>query len=123
MSKEALKTISRAMDALELKYGFMEYIVPGGEEPPKTYFTGEYQETEPISEDGLQETQFILNGFSREPWISLENAKEKISKYFSKVSGRTSLLKMDQRGCFLWQQSGYPNGGCRTEKNSDQPNN
>jgi hypothetical protein len=93
MSKEALKIISGAMDALELKYGFMEYIVPGGEESPKTYFTGEYQETEPNSEDGLQETQFILNGFSREPWISLENAKEKISKYFNKVSGRTVIAE------------------------------
>ena len=50
MSKEALKIISGAMDALELKYGFMEYIVPGGEESPKTYFTGEYRSEEHTSE-------------------------------------------------------------------------
>ena len=91
MSKAALKIISEAMESMELKYGFMEYRISGPDPLPKTYFTGEYQETESFSEDGLQETQFILNGFSREPWIRLEDAKEKIRKYFNNVTGKTVI--------------------------------
>lgn len=91
MSKEALKIISDAMSEMGLNYEFMEWT----SEPSYPYFTGEYQEIEPLSEDGLQETVFILNGFARDTgegktaFLALEDAKEKIAAYFSKVSGKT----------------------------------
>ena len=84
-----LKIISDAMDVLGLNYTFMEF--PIGENPEYPYFVGEYQEREPMNEDGMQETQFILTGFSREQWIALENAKESINNYFNKVSGKTVI--------------------------------
>ena len=91
MSIEALKIISDAMTALGLKYGFMEYKVASGKKPPEMYWVGEYQEIEPMNEDGLQETTFLLTGFSRGTWLQLEEAKQNISNYFSKVSGRTVI--------------------------------
>ena len=93
MSIEALQIISDAMTALGLKYGFMEYKVASGEESPKMYFVGEYQEIEPMNEDGMQETTFLLTGFSRGTWLQLEEAKQNILNYFSKVGGRTVVAE------------------------------
>lgn len=93
MSKATLKIISDAMESLGLPYGFIEYRIGDGEEIPETYFVGEYQELEPITEDGLQESTFLLTGFSRGTWLALENAKEAISNYFNKVSGKTVIAE------------------------------
>ena len=89
MAKNALKIISDAMRDLHLNYRFMEWKT----KPSYPYFTGEYQESEPTTEDGLQETTFILNGFSRESWEALEDAKESIQNYFNKVSGKTVIAE------------------------------
>lgn len=88
MSIAALKVISDGMEALNLEYGFGVY---SGNPIVYPYFVGEYTETEPITEDGLQETSFLLTGFSRESWLALEQAKEKIENYFNKVSGKTVM--------------------------------
>lgn len=87
MSKEALKIISDAMKSLGLNYAFMGWT----DAPAYPYFIGEYQEIEPMYEDGMQETQFILTGFSRDTWEALEDAKEKIAFLFNKVSGKTVI--------------------------------
>lgn len=88
MSIAALKVISDGMEALNLEYGFGVY---SGNPVVFPYFVGEYTETEPTTEDGLQETSFLLTGFSRESWLALEQAKEKIENYFNKVSGKTVI--------------------------------
>lgn len=88
MSIAALKVISDGMEALNLAYGFGVY---SGNPVVYPYFVGEYTETEPTTEDGLQETSFLLTGFSRESWLALEQAKEKIENYFNKVSGKTVM--------------------------------
>ena len=87
MSKESLKIINEAMTALGLNYSFMEW----NGEPVYPYFVGEYQETPSLNEDGLQESTFLLTGFSRESWLALEDAKEKIETYFNKVGGKTVI--------------------------------
>lgn len=87
MSKAVLKIISDAMYALGINYEFMEWTG----ELVYPYFVGEYQEREPMNEDGMQETQFILTGFSREKWLALENAKELIENYFNRVSGKVVI--------------------------------
>lgn len=81
MSKHVLKTVSESMELLGIEYGFAVY---SNEPVVYPYFVGEYQETESITEDGLQEATFILTGFSRDSWISLENAKDTIENYFCK---------------------------------------
>lgn len=89
MSKNLLKVVSDGMIELGLEYEFGEYT----KEPiVYPYFVGEYTETEPMTEDGLQETTFMLSGFSRGTWLTLENAKEKIERYFNKVYGKTVMV-------------------------------
>lgn len=83
MSKRALEAIKNAMNTLDINYSFMEW----NDEPVYPYFTGEYQEFEPYDEDGMQEISFLLTGFSRGSWETLEDAKEKIENHFNKVSG------------------------------------
>lgn len=89
MSKAVLGIISDAMDSLGINYEFMEWT----SEPVYPYFTGEYQEVPTMNEDGMQETLFILTGFSRESWLALEDAKETIENHFGKVGGQTVSAK------------------------------
>jgi hypothetical protein len=89
MSKNLLKVVSDGMTELGLEYEFGEYT----KEPiVYPYFVGEYTETEPTTEDCLQETTFMLYGFSRDKWLTLENAKAKIENYFNKVYGKTVMV-------------------------------
>ena len=91
MSKEVLKIVSSNMKALGLEYAFGEYSGNNGGEIVYPYFVGEYTESEPMTEDGLHEYTFMLSGFSRGSWLTLENAKERIEKHFNRVSGMTVI--------------------------------
>lgn len=86
MSKAVLKIIDDSMKEIGINYEYMEWTSP----PVKQYYTGEYQEVPSMNEDGMQETQFILNGFARgeNALLELENAKEQIERYFPQVGGR-----------------------------------
>ena len=86
MTTEPLKLISDGMAALGLNYAFMMWEG----EPKYPYFTGEYKESPPMTEDGLQEADFILTGWHRGSWLELETAKEKIENYFYR-DGRTAI--------------------------------
>ena len=79
-----LEIINEAMTEMGLNYEFMEW----SKEPIYPYFVGEYQETEPTTEDGLQESTVILSGFTRGTWLDLETAKATIENYFNKISGK-----------------------------------
>ena len=56
MSENALRIISDFMESIGLNYAFMEWIG----KPKYPYWIGEYQEEEPMYEDGMQESTFIL---------------------------------------------------------------
>lgn len=86
MTTESLKLISDGMAAIGLNYAFMMWKG----EPVYPYFKGEYQESPPMTEDGLQEADFILTGWHRGSWLELETAKEKIENYFSRF-GRIAI--------------------------------
>lgn len=88
MSKQVLKIISDTMNALGIEYGFGEY---SGNPVKYPYFVGEYTETEMFNESGLQESNFLLTGFSRGSWLDLENAKESIERQFNRVSGKIGI--------------------------------
>lgn len=91
MSKQVLKLVSEAMESLGLEYGFGEYSGNEQGEIVYPYFVGEYTETESTTEDGLQESTVLLTGFSRGSWLTLEDAQERIERYFSRVSGKTAI--------------------------------
>ena len=76
MMADTLELIDEAMKELGIPYAFMQWNKP----PPEIYFVGEYQEVESLTkeENGLQETSFILTGFTGGPWHLLIEAKEKI---------------------------------------------
>lgn len=86
---DATGVISNAMAEMGLNYEFMEWT----SDIVYPYFTGEYQEGQPSSEDGSQSGTFILNGFHRGKYIDLEEAKAKIERYFDKVSGKTVIAE------------------------------
>lgn len=85
MSKRILKLVSDAMSSLGIEYAFATYRKHPIVYP---YFVGEFSDTEGYTESGLQEGTFILNGFTRDEWLTLEDAKERIENYFNKVSGK-----------------------------------
>jgi hypothetical protein len=88
MSKQVLKVVSDGMKSLGMEYGFGTYAKNPVVYP---YFVGEYTESEAITEDGLQESKFLLTGFHRGTWLELEDAKEEIENYFNQVSGKTVI--------------------------------
>lgn len=89
MMKQTLKIISDAMDTLSLHYAFGVYAEKPIQYP---YFIGEYTESPPMYETGHQESTFILTGYARGSWLPLEEAKEKIERYFNKISGKTVIV-------------------------------
>ena len=102
MTTAALKIVSDGMDALGLEYGFGTYI---GNPVKYPYFVGEYQEEASLTEDGLQESIFMLNGFSRTSWEDLETAKEAIENYFDKVSGLTMIADNGNGICIAYENA------------------
>jgi hypothetical protein len=89
MMIETLNLIGQGMEEMGLEYEFGTY---NGNPVKYPYWVGEYQEFEAITEDGLHESTFVLNGFSRDSWKTLELAKAKIENYFGRVSGKTAIV-------------------------------
>lgn len=83
MSIQALNAIKDGMKALGINYEYGTWT----KKVVYPYFVGEYQEVPPSSEDGMQETSFLLTGFTRGSWLDLEEAKKKIMNHFNKVGG------------------------------------
>jgi hypothetical protein len=79
----ALKFIKEQMDILKIPYEFGEWT----SEIKYPYFVGEYTETEPATEDGLEESYIILTGFHRGKYIELIDIKDKIKKHFHPIHG------------------------------------
>lgn len=96
MTKNALKIIADGMAELNLEYGFPVYQ---GNPIVYPYFVGEYIEQEPTTEDGLRRSTFILNGFTRSTWLSLEDAKEAIEQYFTRDG--TATMNADGSACVV----------------------
>lgn len=86
MTNHSLKTIRGVMAALALEYGLFSYDKSPIQYP---YFVGEYTENESMTEDGQQETTFLLTGFARsadggDAWAALETARAIIANYFTR---------------------------------------
>ena len=51
MTVEGLNYVNNLMESLNISYEFMEWT----SDIPETYWIGEYQEIEPLNEDGMEE--------------------------------------------------------------------
>lgn len=84
MSSDAIEVMDITMTKnLGLNYEFLSWTG----EPVYPYWVGEYQEVPNPNEDGMKESSFILNGFTRGLNEGLETEKEKIEALFRKAGG------------------------------------
>ena len=83
MTEAGLKFISDLMDGLSIPYDFMTWEARPPEEPmPDRYHVGEPSEMTmtTMEEDGMEETNFILRGFTRGDWALLWSDARTIKK-------------------------------------------
>lgn len=111
MGIAAFNYIEDSMRKLDIPYAFAEWK----EELPDRYFIGEYQEIESLTkeEDGFQETSFILTGFTRGSWLSLDQDKETIEKYLPKsfITNNGSCVAIFYANSFV-----VPTGGAELKR-------
>ena len=103
MTVEGLSFINSCLDELGVQYQFMEWTTTP---IPETYWVGEYTEEEPMNEDGLEESTFILTGTTRNKYIELENVKQMLKEYFPK-EGLTAILESGS-GIAVFYSDSYP---------------
>lgn len=83
---DKLKFIKEQMDILAVPYEFGEWT----SDVQYPYFVGEITEDEPMTEDGYEQSTFILTGFNRgtnNVLLGLEEIKAKIKKHFHSIYG------------------------------------
>lgn len=81
------------------------------------YFVGEYQEIPITSESGMQETTFLLTGFTRGSLLELEEAKEKIKKVYNKVHGKRAIAETGDAVAIFYETSlNIPTGDAELKK-------
>lgn len=85
MTTESLAFINDILTEADINYEFMEWtsniVYP--------YWVGEYTESEPLNEDGMQESTFMITGTTNGSWLSLEEAKATIE---SNLCNQTVIL-------------------------------
>lgn len=105
MTTDGLNFISAAMESAGIPYEFMEYT--SAIDSISAYWVGEYSEAEAVTEDGLQETQFILTGTGKGSWLELEEQKEKIEQLFPAIAGRMAILD-NKSGIAVFYGNAFP---------------
>lgn len=76
MTTESLAFINDILTEADINYEFMEWT----SDVAYPYWVGEYTESEPMNEDGMQESTFMITGTTDGSWLSLEEAKTKIER-------------------------------------------
>ena len=85
MTQESLAYINTALTNAGINYEFMEWT----SELVYPYFVGEYSEPEPMNEDGMQDSTFMITGTTDGTWLSLEEAKAIIER---ELCNKTAIL-------------------------------
>ena len=100
MTEESLAFINTELTSAGIPYEFMEWT----SKMVYPYFVGEYTEPEPMNEDGMQESSFMITGTTDGSWLDLEKAKAKIEKLFS---NRTVILPNGNGLAVLYSCAGH----------------
>lgn len=85
MTQESLAYINTALTNAGINYEFMEWT----SELVYPYFVGEYSEPEPMNEDGMQESTFMITGTTDGTWLSLEESKATVER---ELCNKTAIL-------------------------------
>ena len=102
MTIEGLNYISNLLESLNIPYEFMEWT----SDIPETYWVGEYQEIEPLNEDGMEECNFILTGNTKESFLNLETVKELLKDTLG-CDGITDIMGSGS-GIAIMYMTAYP---------------
>ena len=103
---DKLKFVKEQMDILAIPYEFMQW----SSEIKYPYWVGEYSETPTLTEDGYEESTFILTGTTRGTWSELEEDKEKIKKHFPSNGGLRSSTDSGSIAVFFSGSLPVPTG-------------
>ena len=90
MTIEAMKYIDDILNDNEINYEFGQW---SSSPIPSPYFIGEFIEQEALNEDGMQQTSFLLTGTSKNSWLELYEAKEKIEELFPSINNKVAKLE------------------------------
>lgn len=80
---EKLKFINEQMEQIGITYQFGEW----SSAIKYPYYVGEVTDDPITTEDGLEESTFIVTGFHRGKRIDLEKDKQKIKEHFDPICG------------------------------------
>lgn len=89
---DKLQFINEQMDILAVPYEFNEWT----SDVQYPYCVGEITETEPTTEDGFEQSSFLINCFNRGSegvLLGLEEIKAKIKKHFHSIYGLRAATK------------------------------
>lgn len=100
---ELLNFINEELEKVNVPYEYGEWT----SEITDPYFVGEYSEFEPSSESGQEDKTFILNGFSRQSALKLEEAKERVKQAFPPIEGKTAILESGS-GVAIFYGNSFP---------------
>jgi len=113
VSISALSMISNGLESVGIPYEYGEWT----SEVQYPYFVGSYQEAQPTNESGEHDTTFILEGFTRDSWLSLEEAKSKIEELFDPINGMIAIAE-DKSAVAIFYGNGFnvPTGDSELKK-------
>lgn len=109
MQKETLKFISDALASNGIPYEFDEFN--SSIESLDRFWVGEYQEVVPMTEDGYEESTFILTGCAKEDVLILENDKKVIRNIFPPIDGNVSILNNNSGIAIFFDNAFYVSTG------------
>ena len=102
MTIETLTEINDILDNL-IPYEFGEWT----DTVQFPFWTGEYSEISPMSEDGEEDTTFIITGTTKGSYYQLEQHKALIENAFPKIGGYVKTL--DSGNCIrIFFETAFP---------------
>ena len=110
---DELKFISEQMAAIGVPYEFGEWSADIIKYP---YFVGEITEEEPTTEDGLEQSVMLLNGFHRGSYADLLMHLEKIKRRFNSVYGLRAETENGAIAVFYAGSSYIPTGEAQLKR-------
>ena len=106
MIEKALGIINTKLKEIDVPYEFMMWTSTVEDR----YWVGEFTEVPTDTEDGYEETTFILTGTTRKSWLTLMQDRNKIKDHFPQVGGLRTVTDKGAMVIFYEQTFPVPTG-------------